>query len=237
MANHYFQFKQFTIQQQHCAMKVTTDGCLFGAWVADFCQQLLPENRVLDIGAGTGLLSVMLTQKCTAQIDAVEIDNAAAQQAVANFQASPWGKRLEVHETDIQQYNATPYDLIITNPPFFDNDLKSTDTKRNLALHSSALSLEELLVNITRLFSPNGQFAVLLPYHRVAFFEDLAVANGYHLHKKTLVQQTPRHPYFRGMLVFGFAKKETIVDSIVIKANNEYTAEFRELLKDYYLQL
>ncbi len=237
MPNHYFQFKQFTIQQQYCAMKVTTDGCLFGAWLAQEIQNLPLTSRLLDIGTGTGLLSVMVAQQNLATIDSVEIDNIAANQAAANFKASPWHNKLQVHHTAIQQYDSKFYDYIFTNPPFFDNDLKSDDAKRNLALHSSALSLDVLLANITRLLSLNGHFAILLPYHRVAFFEDLAIANGYHLHKKTLVQQTPKHPFFRGMLVFGFAKKEAITDSIVIKAGNEYTAEFRELLKNYYLQL
>lgn len=219
-------------------MKVTTDGCLFGAWAAANIQEhLFFIKRILDIGAGTGLLSIMLAQQSPAYIDAVEIDTAAAEQANANFKGVLWWQSLKVYETPIQNYINRPYDFIITNPPFFDNDLKSPDAKRNLALHSSALSLEVLLANITRLLAPSGHFAILLPYHRVAFFEDLASTNGYHLHKKTLVQQTPKHPYFRGMLVFGFTKKEAIVDSIVIKEDNNYTEAFKALLKDYYLQL
>lgn len=236
MANDYFKFKQFTIHQQHCAMKVTTDGCLFGAWLANELQNTSPNSRCLDIGTGTGLLSVMVAQKTTATIDAVEIDINASEQAKQNIAASPWHKKLQIFNSAIQTFQSAPYDYIFTNPPFFDNDLKSADAKRNLALHSAALSLEDLLANITRLLAPSGHFAILLPYHRVAFFEDLAGANGYHLHKKTLVQQTPKHPYFRGMLVFGHAKKEAIVDSIIIKQDNIYTPEFTDLLKDYYLQ-
>lgn len=237
MANDYFKFKQFTIYQQHCAMKVTTDGCLFGAWLSNELQNTSSNSRFLDIGTGTGLLSLMVAQQTAATIDAVEIDINAAEQAIENIAASPWCNKLQVINSAIQDYQSTVYDYIFTNPPFFDNDLKSADTKRNLALHSSALSLEDLLANITRLLASNGHFAILLPYHRVAFFEDLAGANGYHLHKKTLVQQTPKHPYFRGMLVFGLAKKEAIVDSIVIKEDNNYTEAFKALLKDYYLQL
>ncbi|MDI9364857.1 MAG: methyltransferase [Flavobacterium sp.] len=237
MANDYFKFKQFTISQQHCAMKVTTDGCLFGAWLANELQNTSPNLRLLDIGSGTGLLSLMVAQKTTATIDAVEIDIHATEQAIENISASPWHNKLQVFNSAIQDYQSTVYNYIFTNPPFFDKDLKSADAKRNLALHSAALSLEELLANITRLLAPSGYFAILLPYHRVAFFEDLATANGYHLHKKTLVQPTPKHAYFRGMLQFGFAKKEAIVDSIIIKEYNNYTAQFKELLKDYYLQM
>jgi tRNA1Val (adenine37-N6)-methyltransferase len=236
MANDYFKFKQFTINQQHCAMKVTTDGCLFGAWVANKLQNATPNSRFLDIGTGTGLLSLMVAQQTTATIDSVEIDINASKQAIENIAASPWCKKLQVFNSAIQDYQSKVYDYIFTNPPFFENDLKSADAKRNIALHSSALSLEELLANISRLLAPSGHFAILLPYHRVAFFEDLAGTNGYHLHKKTLVLQTPKHPFFRGMLQFGFAKKEVIVDSIVIKADNIYTTEFTDLLKDYYLQ-
>ncbi|MFC4232886.1 tRNA1(Val) (adenine(37)-N6)-methyltransferase [Parasediminibacterium paludis] len=238
MPNDYFQFKQFTIYQQHCAMKVTTDGCLFGAWAAANIQEnALKVQRILDIGTGTGLLSIMLAQQSEAFIDAVEIDSAAAEQAKTNFHSAPWQLRLKVYETPIQNYINGPYDFIISNPPFFDKDLKSADAKRNLALHSSALSLEVLLANITRLLAANGEFAILLPYHRLTFFEDLATANGYYLYKKTLVQQTPKHPYFRGMLQFGCAKKEAIIDSIVIKEDSSYTAAFKDLLKDYYLKL
>jgi tRNA1Val (adenine37-N6)-methyltransferase len=237
MPNHYFKFKQFTIQQQHCAMKVTTDSCLFGAWAAANIQDnLFFIKRILDIGTGTGLLSIMLAQQSPAYIDAVEIDTAAAEQADVNFNSVLWRQSLKVYETPIQNYINRPYDFIISNPPFFDNDLKSPDAKRNLALHSSALSLEVLLANITRLLAPNGQFAILLPYHRLTFFEDLATADGYLLHKKTLVQQTPKHPYFRVMLQFGYTKKEAIVDEVVIKDDSNYTAKFKELLKDYYLQ-
>ncbi len=167
MANNYFKFKQFTIQQGGCAMKVTTDACLFGAWVASNIQEnLYYIKRILDIGTGTGLLSVMLAQQSPAYIDSVEIDTDAAQQAQTNFKGVLWQGGLKVYETAIQHFIGKPYDFIITNPPFFDNDLKSDDVKRNLALHSSALSLEELLANITRLLLPTGQFAILLPFHR-----------------------------------------------------------------------
>ncbi len=218
-------------------MKVTTDGCLFGAWTAlNIKQSAFDIHRILDIGTGTGLLSLMLAQKYAVQIDAVEIDTAAACEAKNNFESSTWKDTLTIYKTAIQQFESKRYDCILTNPPFFDGDLKSDNAKRNLALHSSALSLQDLLANITRLLLPTGRFAILLPYHRLAYFEDLALTNGYYLHKKTLVQQTPKHAFFRAMLVFGFDKKEAIINSIIIKANNIYTTEFAGLLKDYYLQ-
>lgn len=247
MPNHYFQFKQFTVQQEHCAMKVTTDACLFGAWAASLIKnEKLIISNCLDIGTGTGLLSLMLAQKLSAQIHAVEIDEVAGNQARENFISSPWKERLHIHQTSIQQFSNPPinqltnkpinlFDFIITNPPFFDNDLKSDDQKRNLALHSSSLSLEELLEAIKLNLSANGKFAILLPYHRTVYFIELA--KGFYLEQKTLVKQTEKHPYFRSMLLFGSQPISTNESEIIIKKNNQYSETFTDLLKDYYLHL
>ena len=222
-------------------MKVCTDACLFGAWVAEQVKsQKLKVKNVLDIGAGTGLLSLMLAQKTNAAIDAVEIDEAAAIQAQQNFETSPWKERLKVYCTSVQQFNSSAnqlYDLIISNPPFFENDLKSNDTKRNLALHSAELSLEELLQAITKHLREDGLFAVLLPYHRTEYFENLA-KEKYFLLEKVLIKQTPKHDYFRSVLLFSklpgeYSEKEIII----MNEDGRYTNEFTELLKDYYLYL
>ncbi len=204
MPNNYFQLKKFTVQQGDCAMKVTTDACLFGAWLAKTVDSWqLTVNRTLDIGTGTGLLSLMLAQKCNTKIDAVEIDEAAATQAQQNFELSPWKDRLQAYNSSIQLFKqSTNYNLIITNPPFFDNDLKSNDTKRNLALHGASLTLKELLTAIKELLINDGQLAILLPYHRTDYFIEMAKTKGFHLHIKTLVKQTPNHPYFRAMVWF-----------------------------------
>jgi len=242
MPNNYFQFKQFTIQQEDCAMKVCTDACLFGAWAGDKVKSKKSKvKRVLDIGSGTGLLSLMLAQQTDAVIDAAEIDEAAAMQAGQNFEASPWKERLHLYRTSIQQFNLSAnqlYNFIISNPPFFENDLRSDDKKRNLALHADELSLEELFVNIGRLLKEDGNFAVLLPYHRSNYFEQLATKEKYFLLEKLLVKQTPGHPYFRSMLLFGKTPATAIQKEITIrKEDGQYTAEFIELLKDYYLYL
>ena len=139
MANQYFQFKQFTVQQDACAMKVTTDACLFGAWVANRINGLdLKGKHFLDIGTGTGLLSLMVAQQTDASIDAVEIETAAANQAQENFEQSPWNNKLFLHNSSIQTFIPQhKYDFIFTNPPFFFNDLKSKNHARNIALHDS----------------------------------------------------------------------------------------------------
>ncbi|OIR00132.1 tRNA1(Val) (adenine(37)-N6)-methyltransferase [mine drainage metagenome] len=249
MANSFFQFKQFTVQQEHCAMKVTTDACLFGAWCA-FVVNRQPSaahrsssivRRLLDIGTGTGLLSLMLAQKNSdIKIDAVEIDEHAATQAASNFQSSPWKERLQVHQTSIQQFNPSNqlFDFIISNPPFFHNDLKSDHAKRNLALHSEALSLEELLQSIKNNLTADGKFAVLLPYHRTAYFEKIAGTEKFYPEEKISVQQTPQHPFFRTMLLFSNQPATSTQKEIIIKDEfNDYSTEFKELLKDYYLYL
>lgn len=218
-------------------MKVCTDACLFGAWVATQSEILQPQN-ILDIGTGTGLLSLMLAQITTAMIDAVEIDAHASKQATANFADAPWKERLKVHHTSIQAFEPDHlYDLIISNPPFFENDLKSVNDKRNLALHSAALSLEELLQFATDHLTAKGLFAVLLPFHRSAYFEELAIANFY-LHHRLHVRQTPAHPYFRSMLLFGKSQGSINQDEIIIRDDNQqYSEAFTHLLKDYYLYL
>ena len=240
MANSYFKFKQFTVNQQNCAMKVCTDACLFGAWVAQNKQ--LKVDKILDIGTGTGLLSLMLVQKNPATvIDAIEIDEAAAMQAAANFQASPWNERLHIFNTSIQLFNQSPnqlYNFIICNPPFFENDLKSENVKRNFALHSTTLSLEGLLTAIDLHLKADGGFAVLLPFHRTKYFETLAASKGFYCAEKVLVKQTPEHNYFRGMLHFVRTKILTVEKEIIIKdRGNEYTPEFVKMLKEYYLNL
>jgi tRNA1Val (adenine37-N6)-methyltransferase len=243
MPNDFFQFKKFKIEQEKCAMKVCTDACLFGAWVSEIVnRQSQIANKILDIGAGTGLLPLMVAQKSNqAIIDAVEIDKSAATQCSFNFQQSPWNERLHVHHSSIQQFNQSSnqlYNFIISNPPFFENDLKSKNTKRNIALHSDALSLEELLFAINSLLIEDGNFAVLLPFHRSDFFEKLVSKKNYFLQKKILVKQTPKHEYFRSMSFFGKQEMSKNISSIIIKdEENKYTGEFALLLKDYYLNL
>jgi tRNA1Val (adenine37-N6)-methyltransferase len=241
MPNNFFRFKQFTVYQQHCAMKVCTDACLFGAWVTNIItNKKLPCNLMLDIGAGTGLLSLMLAQQLiNSTIHAIEIEEAASMQTEENFAASPWQGRLHVFNNAIQSYfSLLQYDFIISNPPFFKNDLVSKSAKRNVALHSHQLSLEELLIAVQKHLSASGHFAVLLPFHRTQLFERLAQTANFYLQQKTLVQQTPDHAPFRSMLLFGRKQKVPEQTTIIIKdAKGNYTDAFIALLKDYYLYL
>lgn len=228
-------------------MKVCTDSCLFGAWIADAIQNSTPKLRdkiknILDIGTGTGLLALMYAQKnANAIIDAVEIDASAAQQAKENFEASPWKENLTVYQNPIQQFNLSAqktYDLIITNPPFFQNNFKSNNSKKNIALHSKVLNLEELSISIKHNLSNTGNCAVLLPHNRSTYFEQLMSDNQFYLNQKILVKQTTVHHYFRNILTFSKQKTKTIITDITIQdIDNNYTSIFTTLLKDYYLNL
>lgn len=233
-----FSFKQFHIEQDRCGMKVTTDACLFGAWTAHLREASIAK-RMLDIGAGTGLLSLMLAQKTTANIAAVELDESAFQQCKANFAASPWGSALQVQHTSIQDFHAAEsFDFIITNPPFFQDDLHSPDSKRNLALHSTQLDFPVLLQCIDRLLDDAGHFSILLPFHRCVAFCQLAALHHFRLYQMVQVKQTPKHAGFRSMLLFGRSNKEMRTEEMMIKnEENEYTETFVTLLKDYYLYL
>jgi tRNA1Val (adenine37-N6)-methyltransferase len=171
-----------------------------------------------------------------ALVDAVEIDAGAFEQAGENFAASPWINRLNVFHERIQEFNKGKYDLIISNPPFYINDLKSNDHKRNLALHSGALDLEELLNCVKRLLADEGMFAILLPYHRSEDFGKLAEKADLFAFKKLSVKQTPKHSYFRVMYLLSPNATETETSEIIIKdSNQQYTLQFTDLLKDYYL--
>ena len=197
--------------------------------------------NVLDIGTGTGLLSLMYAQKNnTAIIDAVEIEQGTAEQAEENFRNSPWKDRLQLINADIQDLAAAKkYDLVICNPPFFENDLLSIEENKNIAMHDTGLSLAQLIVVIKSHMNADGSFAVLLPYHRVKYFENLAEENELYPVRKILVRQTPAHNFFRGILFFNKKKAGTcVVNELTIKNDKQdYTDECKDLLKDYYLYL
>jgi tRNA1Val (adenine37-N6)-methyltransferase len=238
-------------------MKVTTDACLFGAWAAREVASFLaitgrkseagsPPRRwtgILDIGAGTGLLSMMLAQKVHVPIDGIEIDETTAEQATENIIASPWKDRINIVHGDIKDVSLPHdrYDVIISNPPFYENELASPDAKKNIAHHDEGLLLPELLQVINKTLVPDGIFCLLLPYKRMEEVEQLMQRNHLVINHITLVRQSTQHDYFR-ILISGIHSSDRNVgcvkDEIAIKnEKNEYTGEFTGLLKDYYLHL
>lgn len=237
MGNSWFQFKQFRVEQAGSAMKVCTDACIQGAWTAAHLQTDLPV-RILDIGAGTGLLSLMLAQQTPAIIDAIEIDPDAAKQAAANFAASPWQERLQLIHADIRTCDTgTLYDFIITNPPFYQNDLRGPDARRTAAMHTATLGYEALLSAIRRLLKEDGGFSVLLPYAEFRIFRLLAESQGFRMRALLDVQQTPAHAPFRSVGIFGTG--ETFPDEtlFIYDTERKYTPAFTALLQPFYLHL
>jgi len=221
-------------------MKVCTDSCLFGAWIASAIEDKnISAETILDIGTGTGLLSLMLAQKTNAGIDAVEIDTNAFEQATENVNASPWNKQIKVFKADIKKWDASlKYDLIVSNPPFYQNDLLPESEAKSVAKHNAALSLEELIVIAKKLLNENGTFAVLLPWHRTKLLENISSEHSFFIKEKMEVKQTPSHNYFRTMLILQQKETTQSESELVIKNNeNKYSTEFKDLLKDYYLYL
>ena len=239
MANTYFQFKQFTIQQADCAMKVCTDACLFGAWVAEQTINF-PLKQVLDIGAGTGVLSLMIAQKTNAIVHAIEIEPNAAKQCAENFAASPFNERMHVTCCDVNEFTLeTLADLIVCNPPFFSGDLNSPIAANNLARHEAGLSLLALASACYRMTKENGLVAILLPCHRSEEMKSLMYAAHFHIQTEAMVLQSPAHKPFRTMLLFSkTGQTDTAKESILIKdESKDYSVRFKTLLQDYYLHL
>jgi tRNA1Val (adenine37-N6)-methyltransferase len=249
MANSFFRFKQFTVHHDRCGMKVTTDACLFGAWVAATIageqlayskESLSGQPNFLDIGAGTGLLSLMVAQRTEALIDAIELERSAAEQAGENIAASGWSNRIEVINQDLLQWKPDKkFDVIFSNPPFYQNELKSANRARNKAHHDDGLLLPDLLQFVQTYLTESGSFFLLLPAKRESNLDVLLRESRLSIHRKILVQQTTKHAPFR-IMVQGkrMAGEITTIETISIKDENGcYTPAFTALLKDYYLHL
>jgi tRNA1Val (adenine37-N6)-methyltransferase len=231
--NTYFQFKQFTVHQEHCAMKVSTDACLFGAWLA----QRGIGHRALDIGGGTGLLSLMLAQASTLYIDAIELEQDCFAQMKKNIYASPWAEKISCLEGDVRHFPFTSrYDLIFSNPPFYEKQLPSPNPSINTAMHSSMLKLKELLQKVSLLLTEDGSFAILMPYYRHEELINEALTAGLHAHEICFARHSPKHPWYRTMVIFGKSATDVKQSSIDIRDTaGGYSQAFSILMKDYYL--
>jgi tRNA1Val (adenine37-N6)-methyltransferase len=247
MANSYFKFKQFTIHHDRCAMKTTTDACLFGAWTSAELHKIIAGKKgesgfipkVLDIGAGSGLLSLMIAQNNHVTIDAVEIEPEAVEQAKENIQASDWAEQIKVFHGNILNFEHLEYDYIITNPPFYENEIISSSEEKNVAHHSAALSLADLIQVTRKMLKREGKFFLLYPFKRLAELERSLKSEGLYIQKKVLVKQSVNHLPFR-VMIMGSAEKSNFMaqDEINIADGRlEYTPDFIELLQDYYLYL
>lgn len=237
MSNTWFQFRQFRIAQEHCAMKVSTDACILGAWTP----VLPPVRYILDIGTGTGLLALMLAQQTaeTVWIDAVEIDPAAARQAAENIAASPWKHRMAVREDDaITWLPPHRYDLIITNPPFFSNSLPAKDVRRHMARHDDTLSQEKLFAFLRNHLHEDGYAAVLLPVPASQMLEAVILQYGWYIRHRLCIHPAEHIPPNRVVLLFGAKQngEKTGESTMPIRTvTGSYTAAFRALMQPFYL--
>lgn len=233
--NPYFRFQQFTVFHDKCAMKVGTDGTVLGAWV-----DVGHAKRALDIGTGTGLISLMIAQKNTdLQIDAIDIESNAIQQAETNVAQSPFSKRIRLCQTAMQDFAAadTRYDVIVTNPPFFTETLKSPDKKRAIARHADSLTAEELICFSAQRLTDNGRLSVIYPYE----YRDRLISLGreYNIYPSriTNLYPTPQSAPKRILLEFSKTEKGPIENDLIIETERHvYSDEFKYLMKDFYLK-
>lgn len=234
MSKPSFRFKQFTIQQDRCALKVGTDGVLFGAWI-----DYRSATRILDIGTGTGVLALIAAQRAPqASVDAVEIDDAAARQATENAAASPWSDRVRVHRMDVRRMNASePFDLIICNPPYYAGYSTAADERVGLAKHSDELLFDELVAAVERLLSGHGRFAVIIPLNREKEFVRLAGGNGLKPVRRCVVKYVAHRPAKRVLLEFDRSGAEVKEEELTIENTGpfDYTPAYRALISDLML--
>ena len=233
-----FKFKEFSIHQDQCAMKVGTDGVLLGAW-ASLANQ--PES-ILDIGAGTGLIALQLAQRSSAEtIDAIELDDAAYEQCVANFEASPWGDRLFCYHAGFDEFvdeMDDKYDLIVSNPPFYAEDVTSGDTSRDTARQNSSLPFDELLQGVPQFLTDKGIFAVIVPFKEEQGFVELAKRVGLFPNRITRVKGNPDSDFKRSLMEFSFFDDQTNIDTLTIeKERHQYTEAYIKLTQAFYLKM
>ena len=219
-------------------MKVCTDACILGAW---FAGKPFSDSNVLDIGSGTGLLMMMLAQKSKATIHGIELSLSCFKQLKENIAQNQWGERLTVYHGDVRSYSfPEKYDFIIANPPFYENDLQSGTSEKNLAKHSGELSLKELVQVIQRNLSIKGSFGILLSYDRWEYFNGLSEEQGFYLREKLFIRHSPAHNFSRAVLRYSHSTEKSIpAHEISIHEGDTagYSKEFIALMEDYYLYL
>tara|TARA_R110002049_G_scaffold13089_2_gene57407 strand:+ start:3772 stop:4494 length:723 start_codon:yes stop_codon:yes gene_type:complete len=236
-----FKFKEFTIHQEKTAMKVGTDAVLLGAW----CSVENYPDTILDIGAGTGIVALMIAQRSDAlTIDAVELDEDAYEQTVDNFEKSDWGDRLYCYNASFQEFaeeiaeEEETYDLIVSNPPFYTDEYETEDAARNKARFTSSLSFEELIMGVSNILSENGVFSVILPFKEEESFINTATKYKLFLNKVCRVQGNETSEIKRSLLSFSFEELKIEETSLIIEVDrHKYTEDYINLTKDFYLKM
>ncbi len=234
MSNNHFDFKKFTIHQNKCSMKVGTDGVLLGAWT-----DINNAKKILDVGAGTALIAIMLAQRSNANIEGVEIDGVSYKQAVENVDNCAWKDRIKLHHTSFQSFYSNTnakFDLIVSNPPFFINSLKSVDNSRNFARHDQGLSHNQLLQGSSMIIAPNGKLSVIMPYNEgCKLISDAAKFNLFCL-RKTFVRAKPGGHVKRMLIEFSKIPAPCSENNMDIEnASGGYSDSYKKITKDFYL--
>jgi tRNA1Val (adenine37-N6)-methyltransferase len=234
MANNYFSFKQFTIYQDRSAFKVGTDGVVLGA-----CADVTGAKNILEIGSGTGLISIMLAQRSGAEITAIEPDSDSFIQTCENIRLCPWFDRIHAEHIDLQRFDPKQkkFDLIVTNPPYFSNSLKSPDHRRTSTRHNDTLTSTDILGNVSELMTDDGHLELILPYVEGNIF--VAEANKYGLYCSNMlkIKPLPSSEIRRLILRFGRLQKKPSEKFLTIEhGRHEFTEEYKNLTKDFYLK-
>lgn len=236
MANDYFHFKQFTVNQNKCAMKVGTDGVLLGSWT-----NTGQAKSILDVGTGTGLIALMLAQKSAAHIDAVEIDEPAYAQACENVQSSPWPGRITIYKDSFQRFAGKAkkqYDIVLSNPPYFSKSLNPPDSQRNQARHDISLSFADLIENASLLLKKSGKLNLILPCPLHENLIKEAEKKGLFITRKWWIKPNKQKEPKRVLLEFSKTNKPlTDEKTLTIEKDkrHDYTKGYIELTKNFYL--
>lgn len=236
MSNDYFQFRQFVVHQQRCAMKVGTDGTLLGAWAAAPSGQC----RILDIGTGTGLIALMMAQRYPeAEVTGIDIDEDAVTQAVENVSLSPFSERVRIYRQDIVNFtDIIGFDAIVSNPPYFVDSLACPDDQRTIARHAVSLTYEQLMHQVYRLLKDEGRFSVVVPSDCRAKIEAAACLEGFFTTRVCLIKTTPRKQPKRQLIEFQkHPVSELDISEGVIEVSPNVRSEwYQQLTKEFYIK-
>lgn len=228
-----FDFKQFTVYHDQATMKVGTDAVLLGAWA-----ELNQAKRILDIGTGSGVIALMMAQRSSTEttIEAIEITTGDFKQAIENVARSPWPSKIQVHQTSLQQFQSDAYDIIVSNPPYFNNSYKPPISERTNARHTETLSHLELLDHSKRLLKPNGCLNVILPITEGNQLKTLAEDKGWYNTRKCVFRSRASKPGERLLLEFELNKKELHIEELCLYEKElSWSSSYKTLTKDFYL--
>ena len=232
-----FQFKEFSVRHDRCSMKVGTDGVLLGSWAGQLSTINYQLSTVLDIGTGSGLIALMLAQRFPeARIMGIDIDLASVEQARENVAASPFENRIGIRHASLVDFCEGTYQLIVSNPPFYEEDTQSKTAQMHRAKHTSSLTFGQLIEGVDRLLDKDGMFEVIVPYSAAERFIGEAAMRGLYLIRRCNVKGSPTRPFKRAMMTFGRTPRKTEHTLLIIRTpQNTYSEEYKRLTQAFYL--